>query len=288
LTTASGTTNYAFYAVNSAKLNFIQTDAAPATAVAGVAELQEDRVYNVSILNGGFAYLVDRPVVVGSGGNADRREFAQVGGWEFDGTGVIVSGVRDDANNTDQNGQNLNPITDITGGYSFAPAGGRGTLHAISLSQQSDRSYVFYMVSQDKMFVLQTLKFAGGTLNAPTGVAERQTGWPYNKNTLNGVYALDASDITATYTDALMRLTFDGLGGIGGIADVAANATVSSAVLNAAYSGFNPNPDASHGRGGIDTNDQVGARNYIFYLVSPQTAWVLGVSPPEVGSLVEQ
>jgi uncharacterized protein YjdB len=283
--TASGTATFALYVVSSNRVNMIQIDAAPASALAGVAELQANQVFKASDLVGGYAFLIDRPVVVGTNGNFDRREFAQVGGYKFDGVDAIT-GVRDDTNNG-----SLNPLTDITGGYAVSGLGinGRGTLRAISVIGQSDRSYVFYMVSASKMFVLQNYTSPTlGSFNAPTGVAELQTGWPYGKNTLAGSYALDASDLTATYTEALMRLSFDGSGSIQGIADVAANATVSSAVISASYSGFNPNPDTSSGRGGIDLTDQIGARNYIFYLVSPEKAWVLGVTPPEAGTILQQ
>jgi hypothetical protein len=284
LATSSGTSNFVMYVVDSQHVNFMATDSLP--SLLGRAESQAPQTFTTSNLNGGYAFLVDRPVVVGVNG-FDRREFAQVGAYRFDGVGGLdsVTGARDDTNNTDNNGINLNPLVDITGGYSVTATGGRGTFDARSDVQGSDRGYVFYMLSDDKMFLLQTVNFSNGTLNAPVGVAEKQVGGPYSDATLAGNYALDASDLTATYTEALMRLSFDGSGGVGGIADVSAGNAVSSAVISA---DLNPAPGPSTGRGGITLTDQVGARNYVFYLVSPQKAWVLGVTPPEVGSILQQ
>ena len=213
-------------------------------------------------------------MIVGTDGAADRREFAQEGAWAFNSGTATLTGTRDDANNTDANGNNLNPLTDITGTY--AVTGGRtaGTMNAASAMQGTNRKYTFYFVSPQKLFLLQTTNFNKATFNAPTGVAEQQVGFPYNKATLDGVYALGAADIVATYTGALVRLTFDGLGGTGGIGDVSANHTISSSLVKAAYSGFNPNPDASIGRGGIVLDEPIGARNYILYFSSPTETFV--------------
>ena len=62
LTDASGTYNYALYVVDASKSYFIETDADPATAVLGVAELQTAQSYGS--VAGTFAYLIDQPVVV--------------------------------------------------------------------------------------------------------------------------------------------------------------------------------------------------------------------------------
>jgi hypothetical protein len=281
LVSSSGTANFSVYVVNSTKVNLIQIDSGHTAAVAGVAELQDAQTYNAACLHGGYAFLIDRPVVVGTNGNFDRREFAQVGEYTFDGVSAIT-GVRDDTNNGTSN-----PLTGITGGYSVAVTGGRGTLNAITT--QGTRSYVFYFVSYDKLFVLQTYNSPTlGSFNAPTGTAIWQSGMPYSKASLTGSYALAVSDLTASYTEALMQLVFDGSGGVDGIADVSSNGEVSSSVVNADYSSFSPNPDPTDGRGAIHLPSPLGANDYVFYLTSPQNAWLLGITPDMDGVMDQQ
>ena len=95
---------------------------------------------------------------------------------------------------------------------------------------------------------------------------------------LSGVYALDASELTASYSEALMAITVDGDGNASGIADVSVGATgaplSSSEVAGASY-GDSPNA----GRAILSLPNQVGFQDSIFYLISPQSAWVLGITP---------
>jgi hypothetical protein len=96
------------------------------------------------------------------------------------------------------------------------------------------------------------------------------------------------SDLTASYTEALMQLVFDGSGSVDGIADVSSNGAGSSSVVIAAYSSFNPNPDPTDGRGAIHLPSPLGANDYVFYLTSPQNAWLLGITPDMDGIMDQQ
>ena len=111
---------------------------------------------------------------------------------------------------------------------------------------------------------------------------------PYSKASLTGSYALAVSDLTASYTEALMQLVFDGSGSVDGIADVSSNGAVSSSVVIAAYSSFNPNPDPTDGRGAIHLPSPLGANDYVFYLTSPQNVWLLGITPDMDGIMDQQ
>ncbi len=289
-TSGSGSTttfiNFTFYVVNSSKINFVQNDAAPATAVAGVAEVQNiPEILDESGLSGGYSFLVGRPVIVNISG-FDRTEFAQVGEYTFDGVGGpgSVTGARDDTNNTV-----ANPLADIAGGYSFGgAAAGRGTFDAASSSQATDRFYICYAVSAngsgivDRAFVLQTTNFAGGTRNAPTGEMDLQTA--ISTSALAGNYALDASELTASYSEALMAITLDGAGHVSGIADVSVpvNGTLtlsSSEVAGATYGDASPASAPNAGRAFLTLPNQIGFQNSTFYLISPQSAWILGATP---------
>lgn len=277
LSTASGVANFAAYIVGSGKMNLIQVDAAPAMALSGVAELQTSQKYPASSLSGGYSFLLERPALIRTTG-FDRREFAQIGAYSFDGVSAI-SGARDDANNGVSN-----PLDGINGAYSLSLAGvaGRGTLTAIT--SLGNRSYVFYMVSPDRMYILQTYNGSTtGSLNAPVGVAQQQVERPYSVGSLNGTYAVDLSDLTATYTEVLMQMVFDGSGGLYGMADLSRAGVVSSVVLNASYSVSSS--DSTFGRGVIVLPSPLGANNYAFYLISSQQAWLLGITPNAEGSI---
>jgi uncharacterized protein YjdB len=279
LTLGTATTNYAYYIVDSNRMNFIQTDTAPtATAVIGRAELQTGGPFSPATLaNASYAFLLERPVGIGSGTNYDRKEFAQEGQYLFDGIGSITSGERDNTN------YQSNPVSGVIGTYNVAATGGRGNL--VTQGTDAYRNYVFYLVSPTKAFLLQTTNGnpTNGSLNAPVGEMDQQSGG-FNKGTLDGVYALNASALTQNYTEALIWLTFDGLGDIAGIADIAQQGAVSSSVVNATYVTF---PDSA-GRAGISLTVPAGANNYALYMVSSEKVWVLGTNPSLVGSLNQQ
>jgi Big-like domain-containing protein len=285
LATASGTANYAFYVIDSGKVNLIQIDAAPSTALAGVAEMQSTQVFSASSVEGGYTFLLDGPAVVGSGGNPDLAEFNKVGFWNFDGEGTLVSGQEDV--------DHAIHITGLTGEYVVSsPINGRGVVQDTTPSMLT-RTYVFYMASPSKLYVLESFK---DSKVAPIGVAEQQSDQPYSQATLSGSYALDASELTETYSEILMQLVFDGKGGVGGIADwsckgaisACPNGPVSSTVVAPVYNPINPNPDPVAGRGVLGIPNSVGANAYIFYLRNSDRAWILGASPDSDGQLTKQ
>ncbi|HVO79879.1 MAG TPA: hypothetical protein VMT28_04060 [Terriglobales bacterium] len=288
LATASGTANYAFYVINSSKINLIQIDAAPSTALAGVAEMQTTEILNLSSVVGGYTFLLEHPAAVRSGANPDRGEFNKAGSWNFDGEGTLVSGLEDDDDNSP-----FNPITDITGTYFVSGMiNGRGVVQDTTPTMLT-RTYVFYMVSSSRLYVLES--FMGSKL-APIGVAEQQSEQPYSQATLDGSYALDASEVTETYSEVLMQLVFDGEDGMGGIADWSCNGAaadcpngpVSSTVVAPVYSPFNPNPDPQAGRGVFGIPNSVGASSYVFYLMNSDRAWILGAAADSDGQLTRQ
>jgi hypothetical protein len=275
LTVGSVTSNYAYYVVDSGRVNFIQTDVSSgATAMLGRAELQTGGPFSAANLDTSYAFLLERPVGIASCPGCDRTEFAQEGVYLFDAVSSIT-GTRDNTN------FQSNPVTGVTGSYNVTN-GGRGNI--ITQGTDSLRNYVFYLVSPTKAFLLQTTKGNpnAGSFNAPVGEMDQQVG-SFSKATLDGNYALNASSLTQSYTEALIWLNFDGAGNIDGIADLSQQGNVSSSVVTATYSAF---PNA--GRAGITLASPAGANNYILYLESSQSAWVLGTNPALVGGLNKQ
>lgn len=282
LTTASGTRNFAFYVVDSNKINLIQTDISSTSAVAGVAELQANQTYSASTANGGYVFLMDQPVVIGSGGSFDRGEFNKIGRITFDGVSAITA-IQDEDNNYSNN-----PVTGITGSYSVGGLGvsGRGTMN--EMTSLGSENYIFYMVSPTKMYMMQTLAGGAGAKNSPVGVALQQSGGPYSQATLSGSFAMYASELTEEYLENLILMQFDGLGSVSGISDSTVNGVPSSVVVTANYASGTNNPDPTTGRGVINVPNGLGANDYVFYLISPQSADVLGITPDTDGVMAQQ
>lgn len=273
---ANGNANFVLYAVNGSKANLMQLDAG-ASALAGVTELQTGGPFSNSALTGSFALQLQRPPLVNENGY-DRREFASIGSYSYDGAGTL-SGTRDDANNGTSN-----PLVDIAGPYAASGQNGRGTLQATS--SLNFRAYTFYMVNPARMYMLQTYNSATqGSLNAPVGLGILQISAPYGVGSLSGAFTVDLSDLTVSYTEALMRMEFDGTGVVDGIADLSINGAISSVVLNATYS---IKSGSTTGRGAIVLPAPLGANSYVFYLYSPNNAFLLGINPDAQGNFTAQ
>ncbi len=282
LNTATTAATFAFYVLNANKINLIETDTGATTALGGVAELQANQTFTAANLNGGYVFLLDQPVLVGATLNLDRGEFNQVGHWAFDGVSQ-VDGTQDEDSYTG------NPLTGIVGSYSVGALSvkGRGTM--TNVTSLGNRSYVFYMVSNNKVYVMETfLGATTGSLNAPVGVAEAQTGNPFSTATLNGSYAVDASEVAEQNSETLLQLGFDGSGNISGIADISNNKAISCIAVVPTYSSISPNPDPALGRGAIHLPPELGSNDFVFYLRDAQKALIMGINPDTDGDITQQ
>ena len=270
LINSSGTTNYAFYVVDSTRINFVQIDAAPASAVAGVAELQSPHNYAPTALTSSFAFLLDRPAVTVSGQNFTFADYEQIGSYSFDSSDQ-VTGIR--------NWESVNGAATFTGQ-------GRGALTTnltgATGSNQDYRAYSFYMVSPTKMYLLQTYALPTvSALTPETGEADLQTDMPYSEATLKGAYVLQAYNLSTDAT-SLMLLEFDGSGGIQGIVDLASAKAIGSTEIGPAQFVTQPK-----GSGFLQVQIGIGNQALLsdFYLISNQQAWAGALNPPLDGSL---
>lgn len=284
LGSGGGIRNFAFYIINSNKINLIQTDNS-IQAAAGVAELQQNQTYTNASVTGGYAFLLEHVVFMSSKPSEDRGEFNKIGRFTFDGVGSVAA-IQDECNN-----KNNNPLNNITGAYSIGGLGiqGRGTL--IETTAFGNENFVFYLVSPSKMYVLHTFLGANNaSVNAPVGVALQQSGaGSFTQATLNGSFAGFASQLTTTYLEVLMRAQFDGAGGIDGIEDSSKLGVIASTVPGASYSSTpGNNPDPASGRGTMHMANGAGLNDYTFYLISPQSSFIAGVLPATDGVIALQ
>ena len=271
--TTSGTSNFAFYVVDSTRINLIEIDAAPAAALAGVAELQTAQTYSAASLNGSYAFLLDRPAVTVTGNNFTFADYEQIGFYSFNG-GTSVIGTRD-----------WESVVGTVG----VTATGHGTLtttlSGATGSNQDYRAYSFYMVSPTKLFLLQTGTQPTTAAYSPeAGEADLQTGTPYGESTLNGIYVLQSYDL-ATDSTVLMLINFNGSGGIRGLADVAQSGIIRTDELGPSQFIIQPK-----GSGFIQVTIEYNSATltYDFFLTSNQQAWAGATNPPLDGSLEMQ
>jgi uncharacterized protein YjdB len=274
LSSGSGTSNYAVYVIDPTTLYFIETDAAPANAVLGLAELQTAQAYDVSSLSGYYAFQVDQPVQVNNG-TLNYFDFEQIGRFDLDGAGNM-GGVRDNES--------------MTGAYTVSNnnLNGRGVLSTQgTMSGQTTtdtRLYIFYAVSPSRLFILQCYGLpVESSLIAPVGEADIQTSAPYSAASLTGTYSMTVFDMTMQ-TESLIWLDFSAAGSIQGLADIGAMGTATSTVI--ANPQFSSATDAN-GLAVLELTTPAGTLQNVLYLSSPSHAF-LGTMTPTYGLLDQQ
>ena len=262
---SSGTSNYALYVIDSTRFIFLQTDSIE--AVSGVAEQQTVQTY--STLSDTYSFMFEPPAVVYAGNPSPIDDHVQSGKLNFNTSGTL-GGTRDG--------------NQITGQYALSQFGinGRGQMQ---MTGDDNRIYFFYMVSPQKMFVLQAFTYSQTQRVSPAiGEADEQTGAPFSVATLTGTYGLETYNLAQNATN-LAWLTMDGTGGVDGVSDFSQGNAVSSVVVSNPV--FITIPTV-YGNGDVEMKTPSGTIDYLFYLVSPQEAWVVGLNPPLDGTLVQQ
>jgi len=273
LTISTGETltqHFAYYMIDSSRINLIQLDAAPNSGLGGFAELQDSELTSTnSDLAGGFASRLEHPMLVGDVGL--RGEFGTMGHLQFDGAGNLIDGVQDEHHD------HRATYHSITGTFNILGSNARGVLTELIPSSQ-DETYVFYMVSTTKMFMLHTLNNENPLATPDAGVAQQQAE-PFSNSTLQGSYALSGSELAQSDTEIVGVVAFDAEGAISGIEDVSQNGVLYNKILNVTYTS---DVGAQTGRGEFgpagETVDPL--TDYLLYVISPDKAWSVGSDRP--------
>lgn len=276
LTDASGTTNYALYVVDSTKLYFVQTDAAPNTAVLGVAELQAPGSYNN--ITGTFAYLIDSPVVVQANIPQSVVKEGQLGDLVLTAPNALSGNL----NNDTVNGNYIN---------NYGGINGRGLITTCNSGQtctdpaDDQRTYFYYMVSASKMLMMQAFSYSNYQQYSPAvGEADLTTQTPYSVSSLQGNYVLQAHQGNS-FADALMLLNFDGAGNLSGIVDQDQVGGVSSTLIGSPQFALTPTP---LGDTVLVLTTPGGTQPYYIYLFSNSAGFLGGETTPLDGTLTQQ
>jgi hypothetical protein len=277
LTTAAGSADFVIYVVDGTRMNFLAIDPAPADVVAGVALLQDSVIFNAATVGGSYPFVIGQPLTM-AGGSVPNIEFADFGEYTFDAVSA-VTGTRSNVG--------ISGGFDVTGAYIVGQyANGRGSFTTqdctTPTSCDDERTYVFYMISPGKMFLLQQYSPSETPL---VGEADLQSNQSLGVSTLTGSYALHAFDPIASDTLSLLWLTMDGTGDIAGISDSVQGSTFVSEVISNPYYIYDLN---SSGTGTMELTTSAGTQDYRLYVVSSQKTWVHGVDPALDGSLDQQ
>lgn len=255
-----------------AKLEIIELDSAPIAA--GIAEKQDSPAPS-SVTTGGYAFLTE---IGGTSG-----QFWIMGQFQLEGT-AINSLVQNQAG-----GMVLNFVQPA--GTLKVSTNGRGTFQ--ENTNQGARNFTLYMVSSSKMLLLETdTTYAA---HAASGVAELQQ--PpgvdgFLTSTLNNSFILSAADTSESNVALVAQVVVDGLGHITGIEDVSqpqpgnpSQIMVSTVALDADYS--SPQPTSGLTMASVNNSpNNTALQSLNLYLISPNAALVLGLSPTNVDGIM--
>jgi Bacterial Ig-like domain (group 2) len=249
----SATLNFAYYIVNASKILLIQTDLQSTTpnipALAGTAEAQ---TFTTPPATKSFVALLER--------SASPGIFASAGQWTFGAT--TVSGEMD------VNSLGTTNMGTIANTSTYTISGARGTV-TLSGTNIGSRTYVFYLTSDTRMYVLETDNKVNG------GVAEQQT--PTTTLSTSNPWSLGLAQLATGGNDSsvLAQLT-DTSNNLAGIADLNVATSNVEAQSGTPYSGSVGSTIDANGRGtltlGSGTNNSYG-----FYAVSPTKLMVFGL-----------
>ncbi len=252
--------NYAYYVVSASQLVFIQVD--NQDRVVGIAELQSGQNFSSQSLAGNYAFSLGGVNVGGA--------VAETG--QFSTSGVTLSGEV-----TENNGGTGIVTTGavLSGSNLGIVSNGRGTM---SLGTES---FVFYMVSKTKAFVLETdpTQVTSGQLLAQSGV-------PFQASSLTGNFGFQVSGIAFTFTgfsapiDKSGQFFSDGKSAISGTEDLNAPGSTPGSLTIGSGSTYIVNDTA--GRGSINVVTQNGSTTLDFYFVSPTQLFLIGTDPNQV------
>lgn len=230
---------------------------------AGILRRQQTTAFSTSEISGSYAFEF-----VGADGGAPR--LAEAGVLTTDGNGNIISGEYDF-----NDGGNVATGTIIAGEsfYSVASSG-RGTATIVSTASGAV-SLVFYVVNASEILFLQE-DGAGSPVVA--GQALLQTG-PFTNASLSGNIVVEISEAQAGL------ITADGSGSFTFIMDAYGTETP--------YTGTGDYLVASNGRVALSNISGVfdceGCNPPVFYLVSPNKAFIIGTtSEADRGGMVQQ
>ena len=173
--------NLTFYIVDSTRLKFLSSDLDFPEALVGDAIAQQNTSFDISSLNGGFAFLI--------GGGSMAGPIATAGRFTADGAGNFTSIVLDENNN---GGHTPLPSSGgtVTGSYTVDDHFGGGTATWTD-SVSGTFSFIFYLASPTRAVFQET----DGNITSD-GSFLAQTSGPLTASSIAGNYAFNWSGVS--------------------------------------------------------------------------------------------
>jgi len=264
---SASTSKFVFYTTQSGNLILLCTDAGlPAL---GSAEAQSGTLTTAFAPQSGYGFLLDRSPAL-----QERGLFDTVGRIAFDGAGGITGGAQDEVSGVSEDS--------ISSGTYTVATNGRTPVTITTTSFPLGLSYVYYVISANRAYVLNTTGLSDPT--GPTGAMDIESGISESASILEGNYGFAAADLSEPTVDSvIVWMSSGGAGNVQGIGDVVSGSSLSSVILSGTYTVADP-----IGRITILPTATIGAESYILYVVSPCEAFLLGVLPSFDGTVLNQ
>jgi hypothetical protein len=268
-----GSANFVFYVVSSTELLMMDINAAGTGDVQpfiGTVMAQSGTYNNQSLAANAVLQLTGYDV---SASTSEPVTNDAVGLLVTDGLGNLSSGSILDQNS---DGAVVSQQA-MTGTYSMS-SNGRGTLNYTAGSITG--TFIVYMFGSNSAFLMDA---STGTANdVQTGTLEPQTGGPFDKTSLSGVYTLGwLPGIGQSTKGPNGSVTIDGNGAWAGVVD-----EFDSGVLNADYAVSGTYALSANGRGTLTVSGASGGGSEVFYAVSPNKAYMISGSADDTHSPV--
>lgn len=234
---------------------------------------QDAATFSDASLKGSYAFQLLASSSSGS--------LAEAGVCASDGVGNITSGMEDI-----NDGKNVESKIPVTGTYSVDPTGRvTATIAASGGTASNTSQLVMYLISSNRAVFVSM----GNTGAAGVGVTEKQQITSFSNGSLSGDFVYVSTGDQATEANSsLGRFAADGAGKISaGVLDENDAGSVSQDVF---FAGAYSIPATDLGRGTASLTTSEGTVDFIFYMVTDKTAFVVGANTSSVqgGKLVAQ
>jgi hypothetical protein len=254
-TATLGSSHFSFYIVSPGSAKFAGTDAT--LVVAGQTTQQApDAVFNLTSLNGSFAFLLTGSGPGGAGNIATAGNFAAVA------NGLLTAGVLD----RNANGTPATNVTFSNGSYTVA-SNGRGMA---TFSTTPSQTFVFYLSATGSAVFQETDSSMSGD-----GIFTQQQNAPFSlaSSTQVSNYALQTAGLSGTSPQTIAgQVTANGSGAIpSGTIDINTAGTLTP---GQALTGTYTSP-ATNGRATLTLTSSINSRTFAIYVVNSMQVFVL-------------
>jgi hypothetical protein len=282
LSNSNGVFHFVGYVVSANTIQLVGSDSN--ALVAGVAVLQAQQTFNSADLSGPYAYRLDRVPLENLG------RFDVIGRCTFNGLGIVTGGSEYEVDSV--SGESLVS----SGNYSNMSGLGQTTI-TITTSNNGNRTYAVYMVSDSQFFMLDTT-----TSWAGTGAGGSQA-TSFSNSILTGNYGLTGAEVgpisnPGSNVGVSLWLSFDGAGNLSGIGDAIsityttqnngapiAILAPSSVVLSGTYQSIQSNGQSSFTP---PNPSPIVVQSLIFFVVDGSVTEMLGSQPALDGTMFLQ